>query len=58
MAFLCTVNEIKRCDVVSSRIGADEFCNNHPREWTKQPLINLEDATDVYKVEVFAESHC
>jgi len=58
MAFVRTVSEIKCCDVVSSGIVADEFRDNHPCEWTKQALISLEEATEVYMVEVFAESHC
>jgi len=29
-----------------------------PREWNKQALITLEEATEVYMIEVVAESHC
>jgi len=44
--------------VVSSGIFADEFPDKYPREWTKQALITLEEATEAYMVEVLAEFHC
>jgi len=57
-AFICTVHEIKHHDVVSSGIFADEFPDKYPQEWTKQVLITLEEATEVYMIEVTAEFHC
>jgi len=57
-AFIHTVREIKHHDVVNSGIFADEFPDEHPREWTKQALITLEEATEAYMVEVTAEFHC
>jgi len=56
-AFVCTVREIDCRDVVSSGILADEFPYNHPHEWTKQALITLEEATEVYIVEVIPKFH-
>jgi len=58
MAFVRTVSEMEHHDVVSSGIFADEFPDNHPREWTKQALITSEEATEMYMVEVTAEFHC
>jgi len=52
------VCEIEHHDVVSSGIFADEFADKHPREWKKQALITLEEATEAYMVEVTAEFHC
>jgi hypothetical protein len=57
-AFVHTVHEIEHHDVVSSGIFANEFPDKHPREWTKQAVITLEEATEVYMVEVTAEFHC
>jgi len=57
-AFVRTVRDIEHHDVVSSGILADEFPDKHPREWTKQALITLEEATEAYMVEVTAEFHC
>ena len=57
-AFFRTVREIEHHDVVSSGIFADEFPDKRPREWTKQALITLEDATEAYMVEVTAQLHC
>jgi len=34
------------------------FPDKHPREWTKQALITLEEAEKVYMVVVITESHC
>jgi len=56
-AFLCTVREIERQDVVSSGIFAHNFGDKHPREWTKQALTTLEKATESYMVEVTPVSH-
>ena len=36
---------------------ADEFGDEHPRQWTKQVLKTFEKATESYMVEVTAESH-
>jgi len=58
MGFVRTVHEIEHHDVVSSWVFADEFPDKRPREWTKQSLITLEKATEVYMVEVTAEFHC
>jgi len=49
---------IEHHDVVSSGIFSDKFAEKHPREWTKQALSTLEDATEAYMVEVTAEFHC
>jgi len=57
-AFVCIVCEVEDHNVVSFGIFADEFCDKHSREWTKQALITLEEATEAYMVEVIAESHC
>jgi len=35
----------------------DEFSDKNPRQWTKQALATLEDATEVYMVEVMAGSN-
>jgi hypothetical protein len=58
MPFFRTVRNIEHHDVVSSGILVDEFPDEHPGEWTKQALITLEEATEVYMVEVIAEFHC
>jgi len=58
MAIVRTVHEITHHDEVSSGIFADEFSDKHPRQWTKQAFITLEEATEVYIVEVIAEFHC
>ena len=55
-AFIRTVREIEHHDVVSSGIFADEFRDKGPREWTKQALKTLEEATESYMVEVIAEA--
>ena len=34
----------------------DKLGDKHPREWTKLALTTLQDATQVYMVEVIAES--
>jgi hypothetical protein len=57
-AFVRKVCKIEHHDVVSSGSFADEFPDKRPREWTKQTLITLEDATEAYMVEVKAEFHC
>ena len=56
-AFVCTVREIEHHDGVSPGIFADEFPDEHPREWTKQALITLEAATEAYSRGT-AEFHC
>jgi hypothetical protein len=58
MAGVRTVREIKHHDVVSSGIFADEFPDKHPHEWSKEALTMLEEATEVYMVEVTAEFQC
>jgi len=57
-AFVCIVHEMDNHDVVSSVIFLDGFSDRHPREWTKQASITLEEATDACMVEVPAESYC
>jgi len=57
-AFVRKVREIEHLDVVSSGIFADEFRVKHPREWTKQALIMIEEAMEAYMVEITAEFHC
>ena len=57
-AYVRTVREIEHHDIGSSGIFADEFPDKHHREWTKQSLITLEEATEAYMVEVTAEFHC
>ena len=56
--FVSKVREIIHHDVVSYGIFADQFPEMHPREWKKQALITLEEATEVYMVEILATSHC
>jgi hypothetical protein len=51
-----TVHEIEHYEVVSSGIFVDDFRDKGPREWTKQALKTLEEATELYMVEVIAES--
>jgi len=55
-AFVRTVREIERHDVVCSEIVADKFSDKNPREWTKQALTTLEDGMEAYMAEVMAES--
>jgi hypothetical protein len=57
MAVVSTVRKIEHHDVVSSEIFADEFGDKRLREWTKQALITLEEATEAYMVELIAKSH-
>jgi len=54
---VCTVCEIKRYDDVSSGIFANEFHEKRPREWTNNDPVSLEEATEVYMVQVLAEFH-
>jgi hypothetical protein len=56
-AFVRTVRKIEHHHIVSCGIFADEFPDKRPREWTKQALITLEEATEAYMVEVTAEYH-
>lgn len=57
-AFAHTVGQIEYHDVVTSGTVADEFCDKHPRDWTKQALLSVQHDTEPYTVEVPAESHC
>ena len=57
-ALVRTVCKIEHHDVVSSGIFTDEFPDEHPREWTKQAVITLEEATEAYMVDVTAEFRC
>jgi hypothetical protein len=41
-----------------SWILADEFPDKRPRGWAIRALNTLEEATEVYMVEVTAEFHC
>jgi len=45
-------------DVISSGIFTDEFCDKGPWEWMNQDLITVEEAMEVYIIEVVAECHC
>jgi hypothetical protein len=56
--FVRTVHQIEHHDVVSPGIFADELPDKRPSGWTKQALITLEEATEVYMGEVTAEFHC
>jgi hypothetical protein len=56
-AIVRTVCKIEHHDVVRSRIFRDAFPDKPSHECTKQALIILEKAMDVYMVEVIAESH-
>jgi len=56
-AFVCKVQEIDHHDVFNSGIFAHELRDRSPWEWTKQTLNTLEDAMDVYMVEITAKSH-
>jgi len=53
-AFVRTGREIDRHDVVSPGILADEFRDKGLREWTKQAIKTLDEATELYMVEVIA----
>jgi len=55
-ALIRTVREIEHHDVIITGIFADEFCDKGPREWTKQALKTLEEATESYIVEVIAKA--
>jgi hypothetical protein len=57
-AFVHKLCETEYHDFVSSGIFAHEFPEKHPREWTKQALITLEEATEAYMVVVIAASQC
>jgi hypothetical protein len=57
-AFICTVHESTHHDVLCSGMFTDEIPDKHPREWTKQAVITLQDATEAYMVEVTAEFNC
>jgi hypothetical protein len=50
------VRKIEHHDVPSSGIFPEEFRDTRPREWTKQTINTLEEATQSYLVEVVAES--
>jgi len=36
----------------------EKFPDKHPQEWMKHALVILEEAMEVYMIEVIAESHC
>jgi hypothetical protein len=55
-AFVRPVREIELDEVIICGIFADEFRDNGPREWTKEALKTLEEATESYMAEVIAES--
>jgi len=57
-AFGCKVREIEHHVVVSSEMFANKFPDKHPREWMKQALIAVEEATEAYMVEVMAAFQC
>ena len=56
-AFVRIVREIEPHNYISSEIFADRFPHKHLHEWMKHALITSEEATEVYMVEVIAESH-
>jgi hypothetical protein len=56
--FVRTDREIEQHYDVRCGILAAEFPDKHPRDWTKQGLITLDDATEVDMVEAMAEFHC
>jgi len=55
-AFVRTVREIEHHDGMIPGIFAHKFRDKGPREWTKQALKTLEEATESYIVEVIAAS--
>jgi len=55
-ALVRTFCGIKHHDVVSSGMLEDKFGDKGPRQWTKQALKTLEEATESHMVEVIAES--
>ena len=55
--FASTVHKIEHLDVVSSGLFADIVNDQHPREWREEALTTLEEATQIYMVEVIAKSH-
>jgi len=55
-AFFRTVREIGHCDVLSSGIMEDEVWYKSPQEWTKRALNTVEEAMELYMVQVIAES--
>jgi len=57
-AYVRTDCAIEHHGVVSSGIFGDEIPDKHPREWTKQDLINLQEPMKAYMIEVIATSHC
>jgi hypothetical protein len=48
MAFVHIVRKIEHLDVSSSGIFANEFPGMHPSGWTKQALITLEEAMEMF----------
>jgi histone H3/H4 len=54
--FVRMVREIEQHDVISSGIFGDEFRDKGHREWTKQALKSLEEATESYMVQVISEA--
>jgi hypothetical protein len=54
--FYCTVSQIDHCDAVSCGMFIHRFCDNHPQEWTKQTFNTIKKTTEVYMLEVIAES--
>jgi len=57
-AFGRKVRETDYHEYVSARIFIDEFQGKHLQARTKEDINTLEEATEVYVVEVIAESHC
>jgi len=49
--------EIVHCDIVSSGRFADKFRDKCPQECGNQASNTIEDAPEVYMVEVITESH-
>jgi len=55
--FLHTVCEIEHRDDAGFWIFAEEFGGKRPWEWTKPALKILGKATELYMVQIIAESH-
>jgi hypothetical protein len=54
--FIRTVCQFEQHDVITSGIPTDGFQDKGPREWTKQAVKTLAEATESYMVEVIAEA--
>jgi len=57
-AYVCTVHDVEGHNFLNHGVVTDELHDIHPREWTNQTLITVEEATEVYMVGVLANCHC